>query len=560
MATGQQTVKKEENKESGAKLHMISCCDVCICCKYPSPINLEALNRLLDLYPDKVSANILRDGFSQGFRLGYLGERTSREAKNLQSVVKNPEGALKKLQKEIDLKRIAGPYGKKPLKELIVSPIGLIPKSEPGKFRLIQHLSHPAGESINDYLDPEVCAVKYASFDSAVRLVVSVGKGALMAKADIESAFRLLPVHPDDFQLLGIKVRDQYFVDKALPMGASCSPALFEKFSTFLEWAIKRAAASDLVTHYMDDMFVVGNADKSSPSSCAHLVSCMINVCGELGVPFAPAKWVSPATKAIYLGLEIDSIKMVITIPQGKLLIIITKVEGALKLTSITLRELQSIIGSLSFVCKAVSPGRAFLRRLIDLTCGADKPWLRIRLSAGAKRDLEMWLLFLRQFNGAAIIPDIAWTEGSDIQLFTDASGELGFGGYFKGKWFQGRWPSVTYTSKSIAWLEFFPILVAVVVWADQLSGKRVIIRTDNMAVVSIVNRQTSKCPKIMKLVRFFVLQCLKVNLAFCAKHIAGKQNDIADALSRFQMVRFREAAPSADPVGTPVPQFLWSL
>ena len=57
-----------------------------------------------------------------------------------------------------------------------------------------------------------------------------------------------------------------------------------------------------------------------------------------------------------------------------------------------------------------------------------------------------------------------------------------------------------------------------------------------------------------------FVLQCLKNNIAFCARHIEGKLNNIADALSRFQMERFRSLAPAAEPEGIVVPEFLWRL
>ncbi|XP_072043658.1 uncharacterized protein [Amphiura filiformis] len=212
----------------------------CLCCKYPSPIKVEKLMPLLKLYTDKKAAKILGEGFTFGFKLGFQGDRCARDSPNLKSVLADPIMAKTKLMKEVNLKRLAGPFYQRPIANLIVSPIGLIPKSEPGKVRLIQHLSFPEGNSINDGIDPEMCTVKYASFDTAVQIVVSAGKGALMAKADIESAFRLLPVHPDDFQLLGMKVGDEFFVDKALPMGASCSPALFEKFSTFLEWVVKR--------------------------------------------------------------------------------------------------------------------------------------------------------------------------------------------------------------------------------------------------------------------------------------------------------------------------------
>ena len=59
----------------------------CVCCKYSSPINLQNLLPLLDLYPDKVSAKILREGFSFGFKLGYRGDRTFRDSPYLKSVI-----------------------------------------------------------------------------------------------------------------------------------------------------------------------------------------------------------------------------------------------------------------------------------------------------------------------------------------------------------------------------------------------------------------------------------------------------------------------------------------
>ena len=79
--------------------------------------------------------------------------------------------------------------------------------------------------------------------------------------------------------------------------------------------------------------------------------------------------------------------------------------------------------------------------------------------------------------------------------------------------------------------MEFFPIVASVVLWGDSLKGKRIFIRSDNQAVVAIINKQTSRCPDIMKLVRFFVLQCLKLSLSFKARHIPGIDNAIADSL-----------------------------
>ena len=160
--------------------------NLCICRKYRSPINLSTLIPLLDIYPDKKLAAILKSGFSEGFKLGYEGERVSRDAPNLKSVSQLHDKAIEKIDKEVKLGRIAGPFNGAPCPNLIISPIGIIPKSQPGKFIMIHHLSYPHGESVNDGINRSCCEVKYTSFDVAVAIVLREGKGAMMAKADIE--------------------------------------------------------------------------------------------------------------------------------------------------------------------------------------------------------------------------------------------------------------------------------------------------------------------------------------------------------------------------------------
>ena len=86
---------------------------------------------------------------------------------------------------------------------------------------------------MNSGIDKQLCTVRYTNFDEAVSMVAAAGNGALLAKADVKSAFRLLPIHPEDFCLLGIRVLDKLSVDKTLPMGASCALAYFETLSTF---------------------------------------------------------------------------------------------------------------------------------------------------------------------------------------------------------------------------------------------------------------------------------------------------------------------------------------
>ena len=81
----------------------------------------------------------------------------------------------------------------------------MIPKGyTPEKFRQITDMSHPPGFSVNDGINPATCLLSYVTVDTVAQAVASLGRGALMAKVDIESAYRLIPVHPEDRPLLAV--------------------------------------------------------------------------------------------------------------------------------------------------------------------------------------------------------------------------------------------------------------------------------------------------------------------------------------------------------------------
>lgn len=516
----------------------------------PTPISLDVLDVWLRDYP-AADAALLRSGFTNGFSLCYEGPREPRDSVCLSSAAERPQVVREKLSKEIELGRIAGPFVQRPIYNLQCSPIGLVPKRQPDTFRLIHHLSFPAGQSINAFIDHERCAVHYASFDSAVALLLRAGRDAWLAKADIKSAFRLLPVAPEDYQLLGFTFDELFYYDKCMPMGCAISCSLFEKFSSFLEFRVKQVTGSSLVTHYLDDFLFVG----PSASSCSELLQAFILACDKLGVPLASEKTVGPVQVLTYLGLEIDAINAQVKVPRDKIQAMTTQIEAVLSRHKITLVGLQSLVGSLNFLCRAVSPGRAFLRRLIELSKGITKPHYKVRLSTGARLDLLLWLEFLSHFNGVSAFLERDWVSSEAVDLFTDAAASVGFGAYFQGHWVQGRWSQdILRNQPSIAYLEFYPIVVALKCWALQLANCKVIFHTDNMAVVHIINTQSSRCPHLMHLVRTFVLECLRFNIRFKAVHVPGFYNVIADSLSRFQATRFRAAAPHADAIMTSLP------
>ena len=230
-----------------------------------------------------------------------------------------------------------------------------------------------------------------------------------------------------------------------------------------------------------------------------------------------------------------------------------------------TLKELQSLVGKLNFFGKAIRGSRAFNRRFYNAMIGVSKPWHHIRISKGMREDILMWLNFLQSFNGVAYFPESEWMSSDILKLYTDSAGssDLGCGAYFNGHWAFCQWPSEWLGSdiiRDITFLELVPIVMAYFIWGVQLSNKKLLLHIDNMALVSIINKQTSKSDRVMSFLRTFVSLVMKYNIIVHGKHISTFSNGAADSISRMQWSRFRQLAPQADADPQHIPEAFRSL
>ena len=518
-----------------------------------TPLRPQVFAGFLTHHPDKAFVSELIRSLTYGFNIGYTGPHTTLIANNLRSASEHPLVVDEALQKEVKNLRIAGPYSSPPYHNLRCSGLGVIPKND-GTWRIINHLSAPQGSSINDYIDPLECSLHYCTIDEAIHICQSLGRGALMAKVDLKSAFRLCPVRQEDWHLLGIKWKGKYYIDKCLPFGLRSAPYLFNKVADALEWILRHYFKVNHTFHYLDDFFFAGPAGSLA---CRRALQDMLSLCTALQAPLKAEKIVAPTTCLVLLGIELDTILMRARLPEEKLSALLEELRGfnSLHLNEglCTKRRLLSLIGKLAFACKVVPAGRIFLRRLLDLAHSREELDVPFPLSTEAREDILWWLKFARSWNGTAFFLDPTWTPAHQLQLFTDAAGTLGYGAYWNGAWFSKAWPPHL-LQKPIEWKELYAIVMAAETWGSQWSGKRLLFHCDNQAIVEIWQSGLSRSSDLMRLVRALFFVAARHNFNVIIRHIPGIDNCIADSLSRLQLTRFRTLAPEANPLPSPTP------
>ena len=189
-------------------------------------MRVEALSSFLHGYQSE-EAEFLVEGFREGFKIPARAFECNAYRGNHPSVLKHADIVDEMLQREINLGRVCGPFLYPPFDNFHLSPLAIIPKQESGKYRLIHNLSFPEGLSVNAAISKESTAVTSESLDSALEWVIAYGRNSLIAKADIEEAYRIIPIHPESFHLLGFTWRNCWYFDKFLPFGLSHSCQLF---------------------------------------------------------------------------------------------------------------------------------------------------------------------------------------------------------------------------------------------------------------------------------------------------------------------------------------------
>lgn len=501
----------------------------------PTPIKFEVLDGYLDGFdPDK--REFLRSGFRHGFDIFYTGDDSELESSNSKTTELNPEAVTEKINIEIEKGRIAGPFSEKPFKgKFKCFPLSIREKSTPGKYRLLHNLSYPYDESsVNSNIAKSDSTVQYITIRDIMAACRKAGHKGYIAKADISDAFRLIPLNPNIYHLMGFQWDDQWYYDKCLPMGCSSSCKIFSTFTDAILFILREKFGVENTEKILDDFFF----GSESYHECGHGLDSFIGLCNISGIPVAPHKTVRPCHCMIFMGSEWDTQTMEIRLPLDKLRRYSNHIQQILAAGKSTLKDIQSIIGQLQYSTSVVNTGKAFLRRLINLTIGMSVPHHEITLTPGAKLDLEIWMRFLADSNGRSFLYEPHLAHSHSVHMYSDSSFK-GYGASYGSYWIQGIWPDSWKRNPKkfhINVLEMYPILALVETFGNKFRNSVVRFHCDNSTVVSVINKQTSRDDVIMVMVRKLVLKLLELKTKFYAVHIPGVTNVLSDAISRFQV------------------------
>ena len=488
-----------------------------------SQLNIVNWRKYLVNYWDQQLVDLLAFGFPLDFDRSSPLQTTEV---NHNSAITYSQHIDKYLQDELQFGAIYGPFDSKPF-PLHVSPLMTREKSGTTKRRAIVDLSWPHNFSVNSgvaknkYLGTYF-ELRYPSIDNIVQAVKEVGPSALMFKIDISRAFRHLKIDPGDLDLLGL-CHNKYFIDGSLPFGFRHGSTFFQRCSDAIRYIMASQGHTRLY-NYIDDLVYIGLPDEIHKA-----YNYLLNLLQQLGLDISQEKLVPPTTALVCLGIKVDVVHKTISIPQEKLQQIHHECRSWVGRKTCNKRQLQSLLGSLLYITKCVRYSRFFLNRMLQVlrqhtnksTC---------KLNSEFFKDLHWFLALLHQYNGVTFYDNTKPSESVHL----DAS-LTGLGGVYGQMVYTLDIPK-DYMHYSIVHLEILNIMVALKVWAYYWQDKYIELFCDNLAVVQVLQTGKARDSRLATFVRNIWLITSIFNIHLAITHIPGKNNSVADLLSRWNV------------------------
>ena len=502
----------------------------------PSGLHIPAWRDRLTSYHDKQLCDFLEFGWPIGYTKSSPPQSSS---KNHGSALARPDIIDAFLAKECSLGATCGPFSANPLATpLITSPLQ-IATSRSGKPRVVLDLSFPAGSSINSgipkdtYLN-EPFSLRLPGTDALQALIRIKGRGCHLFKKDLSRAYRQLRVDPRDYSYLGFTHNGRLYFDIAPPFGLHSATMMCQRTTSAVTFMFSSLGFA--CTNYIDDF---GGAEV--PANSTQAFTALDHLLLDLGLQSSPDKDSPPSTSMVFLGVLFNTDDMTISVTPERVSDLLSQCQAALSTSSLSVANLRSLLGVMSFVTACVRPARIFMNGLLN----GLRTNLHLRfcpISDDLKSDLRWWCTFLPQYNGTSLIKTDPWINHPHY-LSTDAC-LTGAGAFFNGFFFHAPFPEPVLAEfgNDINTLELISIMAALKLWGSHLRGQRFILQCDNANSFQALNTGRSRVPGMQACLREIWLLSALHEFELRAEHIPGRENTIADHLSRWHLAPSHEA------------------
>lgn len=409
-----------------------------------------------------------------------------------------------------------------------------VPKKDSVERRIILDCSFPKGHALNDviakdeYLEEKVNLV-YPKVDDLVELIKIKGQGCWLFKKDLRKAYRQIFIDPGEYHKVGYKFQNHLYFDSVLSMGLRSSAQICQRVTNAITYMMFKIGVS--ILNYLDDL---AGAEKKDRVDIAYQL--LESILAKLGISESTDKACPPATRMLFVGVLFDTVKMTLEICPGRLQEIQVLVSEWLKKSNASRKELQSLLGKLSFVSSCVRPGRIFVQRLLTfLRSIFSQPEQRFTLPEYIKGDLRWWQVYLPEYNGVSMMFIENWSQPDEI-LATDSCLN-GCGGVLGSEYFHSKFPSfIQEQNLHINALELLTIVVALKVWGSKLRGRRIMVLCDNISSCLVLNKGITRCQFMQTCLREICYLSAVFEFEIRAKHIKGVENRLPDLLSRWDL------------------------
>lgn len=439
-----------------------------------------------------------------------------------------------------ELERLIGPFRS--------SPLGLVPKPNSDKMRLIQDLSFPRDDghvqSINAGISASDFPTAWGTFDATSALILSLPKGCLAATFDISAAYRLTPIRPAQQNALCVFWKDKVYVDRAVMFGLASGAGVFGSIADMLVAIYVKSGFGPLLK-WVDDFFAIKLPEGTWTEQE------FIELTASIGVPWSAEKLRRLAAIQRYIGFDWDLAQKLVALPEEKLDKTLQLIDDWSKASTRTASQAAKLHGKLVHISCIFPLIRPFLQSISGFAQGFRSQRAKLIPPPALIADLS-WVRFVLQQSPNQ--RPLYAPEPVDIGWWGDASSSFGIGIVIGTHWAIWKWTKGFRVGPKqdcdIGWAEAVAVELGLRAALElgyckpkQDARNTFIVRSDNAGVVAVTNKGRSKSKETNHILKH-VYQLQATNAIRISATYVPSRDNIADALSRGDVNGFLRGFP----------------